>query len=43
MKQLANTSFYEIGENELGNIYGGNSSRIYYVENGVLKWREVTS
>lgn len=43
MKQLSNMSFCEIEESELENIFGGNARRIFYIENGVLKWKEVAN
>lgn len=42
MKQsVVDISFHALKREEIENTYGGSSTRIYYIENGVLKWKEV--
>jgi len=35
------TIFNALKSEEIENTYGGESTRIYYLENGILKWKEV--
>ncbi len=43
MEQLTSKYFCALDKTEMENIYGGSSTRIYYIENGIVKWKEVTS
>ncbi|MDO5664084.1 MAG: hypothetical protein Q4G63_02355 [Bacteroidia bacterium] len=41
MKHSEKTKFTALNEAELENTFGGKTVRVYYEENGVLKWKEV--